>query len=538
MTQNRIVEIKQSAKPLKLVDKIDVCVIEELFDRYFWVKSKQELIFCIKNDIIVPPICDLTTCNNSILFSEKNRKYNIGCCKIHTQMINTRVKSSVESLKMTSESIFKRKETFLNRYGVDNPMKLDEFKNSQQISVFKSFGVKSPILNQDIQNKIKNTNIDKYGVDNPMKSLVIKNRLKQTNLENFGVTCCFLHESIQLKKQKTCEERFGVKFPLQSDFFLDKVKQTKIEKYGVAYPFQSTEIQQKIAKINSENGKSKKERSIVDILECEFQTSNRTILDGKELDIYIPSKKIAIEFNGIYWHSERNGKHKDYHLNKTEACEKKGIQLIHIFENEYDDNYEIVKSIILAKIGFFDKRIFARNCIVKELTSKEKNEFLEENHLQGQEKSSIKLGLFYNDDLVSVMTFGISHYNKKYEWELYRFCNKLNYQIIGGASKLFAYFIRNYKPKSVITYVDRRYFNGNFYEKIGFTKIGKTKPSYFYFKGSTKLLSKIQFKKYKLKSTLNFFDASLSEWENMQSHGYDRIWDCGAFVYEYKTKNV
>lgn len=287
------------------------------------------------------------------------------------------------------------------------------------------------------------------------------------------------------------------------------------------------------------NGNSKMENELISILEKEnvLEKSNRTVLNGKELDILIPDKKIAIEFNGIYWHSELNGKSKNYHLDKTLKCEEKEIQLLHIFENEWVEKKDIVLSIIDAKLGKFEKRFYARKCIVTEITITETDKFLETNHLQGKDKSWIKLGLFFDDELVAVMTFDNSRCDKKYHYELHRFCSKMGYQIIGGASKLFKYFKLHYSPESVITYVDRRYATGASYDHLGFTKGGISSPNYFYFKvGTTKLISKTQFQKHELKDMLVEFNPALTEWENMQINGFDRIWDCGNYVFEWTPK--
>ena len=145
--------------------------------------------------------------------------------------------------------------------------------------------------------------------------------------------------------------------------------------------------------------------------------NNRKIIAPYELDIYLPEKKLAIEFDGLFWHNDKSGKDKNYHLDKTEKCEKQGIQLIHIFEDEWIEKQIIVKSIIKSKIGIYDKKIYARKCQIKEIAIKDKNDFLRMNHLQGEDHSQIKLGLFYENELVSVMTFGKPRFNKKYDFE-------------------------------------------------------------------------------------------------------------------------
>jgi hypothetical protein len=269
---------------------------------------------------------------------------------------------------------------------------------------------------------------------------------------------------------------------------------------------------------------------------------DRTILYGKELDFLVKDKNIAFELNGLYWHSENGGGHiKTYHLNKTKGCLFHGVSLIHIFENEWRDNPEIVKSIVRTKLGDVSHltRIHGRECKIKNVQNKEKNKFLEENHLQGQDKSTIKLGLYSNDILVSIMTFRkSSRFDKTSDWEMVRFCNKINTIISGGASKLFSHFVKTYYPISVVSYSDRRYFDGNLYSMLGFKFINNTPPSYHYISKDYKyLMNRMQFQKHKLKTKLPIFDTCLSEWENMKNNGFDRIWDCGHGKWIWKSVN-
>jgi hypothetical protein len=277
--------------------------------------------------------------------------------------------------------------------------------------------------------------------------------------------------------------------------------------------------------------------SFLDMNNIQYIQSNRTILNGKELDIYIQSHNLAIEFNGIYWHSEGNGKSRSYHLNKTKECSNKNIQLLHIFENEWLNpiKQSIWKSIINNKLGICDKKIFARKCTINEVDNKTAKQFLLNNHLQGHTPSSVNIGLYYENELVSLMTFGKSRYNKNYQYELIRFCNKINTLVTGGASKLFKYFIRNYNPESLISYADMRYSNGALYEKLGFNKLKNSTPNYYYFHKNNmlKLMSRVQFQKHKLNDKLELFDTSMTEYHNMLNNGYDRIWDCGNGVYGY-----
>ena len=173
-----------------------------------------------------------------------------------------------------------------------------------------------------------------------------------------------------------------------------------------------------------------------------------------ELDIFSPKYNIAIEYDGLYWHNEKNVD-MNYHLMKTELCENKGIQLIHIFEDEWTDKQDIVKSRLKSIFGVIDNRIYARKCEIKEVSHNESKLFLEKNHIQGNVNSKYRYGLYYNNELVSLMTFGnmrksLGSKTKNECYELLRFCNKLNTSVIGGASKLFKHFIKiNYSTTTI-----------------------------------------------------------------------------------------
>lgn len=270
--------------------------------------------------------------------------------------------------------------------------------------------------------------------------------------------------------------------------------------------------------------------------------NTRSILDsGLELDFFIPSKNIAIEFNGIIWHSELFGKKdKNYHLNKTKECEFKNIKLIHIFEDEWVNKQYIVKNRLkhILKLNNHNK-IYARKCEIRNINHSESSKFLEKNHIQGKDNSSIQIGCYYNNELVSVMTFGklrIALGNKvqiKNEYEMYRFCVGEN-NVTGIASKFMSFFIKNYNPSKIISFADKRFSNKNaFYSSIGMTLISETPPNYWYFNRNSceKRFHRFNFRKDQLHKKLEIFDPNLTEWENMQLNGYDRIWDCGNLKY-------
>lgn len=255
-------------------------------------------------------------------------------------------------------------------------------------------------------------------------------------------------------------------------------------------------------------------------------SNDRYIIAPYELDIVIPDKKIAIEYCGLYWHSELAGKDRNYHLNKLEMCQKKGYKLITILEDEWLLNKDLVILRLKNLLGLSESKIYARKCAVREVSTVEARKFCNENHLQGYNGSKVKLGLFFNDDLVSIMTFAkpsIAKGSKNKEqviWELQRFCSKINTHIVGGASKLLKYFERNYEWNQILSYADRRWSDGNLYEKLGFAFDGYTKPSYWYFNKQKRI------HRFALRKTKDD-PKDQTEWEIRKSQGWNRIWDCG-----------
>ena len=266
---------------------------------------------------------------------------------------------------------------------------------------------------------------------------------------------------------------------------------------------------------------------------------DREILKGGEIDIYIPGKKIGIEFDGLFWHCEKNINDINYHLKKTEACEKAGIRLIHIFEDEWIHKKDIVKSRIKNIIGGND-RVYARKCVIKEITNSVSKNFLNETHIQGGINSKYSYGLFYEGELVAVMTFGPVRKNlgRKTEcgvYELLRFSSKTGLNVIGGAGKLLKHFIKTVQPRKIITYADRRWSNGNLYEKLGFSFIQDTKPSYFYVINNTRK-NRFGFRKDIL---ISKYGCKKEETEHsfcLKNHWY-RIYDCGTKSYYMEFKN-
>lgn len=278
------------------------------------------------------------------------------------------------------------------------------------------------------------------------------------------------------------------------------------------------------------------EEIIEHIKECGIDVCERerTILNGREIDIYLPSIKVGIEYDGMIWHSEKFGKGDKYHLLKTEECEKQGIRLIHIFENEYVSNKALVLNKIDHIIGVRKEktRIYARKCSVKEINKTEAEGFMIKYHIQGFKSSTIYLGCFYNESMIGVMSFLKMNKNTNY-WELTRFATDYHYLCCGVGGKLFSYFIKKYNPEEVKSFADRRWtsvINTTLYTRLGFQMDKILPPDYYYTSNKGDLIHKFNFRKQRMNKKYGY-DLSLTESEMAHMAGYYKIYNCGLVRY-------
>lgn len=251
-----------------------------------------------------------------------------------------------------------------------------------------------------------------------------------------------------------------------------------------------------------------------------------------EIDCFIESHCFGIEYCGEYWHSDIH-KPKTYHQDKQKWCAEQGISLMTVFEHEWTEKQDIIKSMIKSRLGVSQK-IFARDCSVQEIPPSQANEMLARWHIQGSlNNTKYAVGLYHNNRLISVMTFTKPRFTKDHEWEIARYATELGINVVGGASKLFKSFVDKIQPKSCISYCDLRFGQGHVYEVLGFTHTHTTPPGYFYIHQAThQKISRFGAQKHKLVKLLDNFDPALTEYENMASHKYLRVWDCGNNVFE------
>lgn len=225
-------------------------------------------------------------------------------------------------------------------------------------------------------------------------------------------------------------------------------------------------------------------KEFIQSLGMEVEFGNRKVLKGKELDVYFPSNNLAIEYNGVYWHSNEWLENPIYHKNKTDVCDEKNIQLIHIWEDDWKHNREIVCSIIKNKLNIGNETINACEGIVKEIQNKEYKEFLEINHLHGYVSAKIKLGLYFEDKLAAVLSLGKTTEN---QYKILRYCGLVGYNIVEGFLVLLSYFIKQYSPENIISYVDRDISNGKSHENAGFLFVKNTLPGCWCIKNNSRI---------------------------------------------------
>ena len=489
--------------------------------------------------------CDICKKEKKISYKDYNKNISSGeyCC----------------SSKCAQNKIRKN---LIKKYNVDNISKLDDHEKKRKETCLIKYGDE----NYTNREKSKNTTLEKYGVDNISKLDIIKNKVKNTNISKFGYEYYTMNPNFKQEFNDICLKKYNKTNYTKSDDYrnviLNKIKErfnlsntikyenNKIILYcDKGHNFEITEynLYQRIKLYKTEicticnplNSFSGKELELLEFIkenyDGEILLNKRDIIKPLELDIYLPELKLAFEFNGLYWHNELYLE-KNYHLNKTELCEAQGIQLIHIWEDDWLFKQDIVKSMILNKLHKTHDKIYARKTTIKEINdNKLVREFLEINHIQGFVGSKVKIGLFIDNKLVSLMTFGNRRVamgkksTNEGEYELLRFCNKLNTNVVGGASKLFKYFIINYKPNEITTYADRSFSQGKLYETLGFKSQGKTEPNYYY------IINGIRKHRFNFRKDILIkqgFDSNKTEHQIMLDRNIFRIYDSGNFKFK------
>ncbi len=346
--------------------------------------------------------------------------------------------------------------------------------------------------------------------------------------------------SCKAAKQRQFENiRFSRDF-LEEEYKKEKNIEELAKKLNVSRSYIRNQLVDNGIKIEPTEPKwrSKAEIDLYEYLISEFPddewlSNDKSIINPYEIDIVNLSKNIAIEYCGLYWHSEgSNGRKQDYHRNKYIKCKEKGIKLYTIFDS---DDINKVKSLLLKVLGKTNK-VGARKTKVIRIDSKQAMDFHRKHHLHSAIGGSFHCGLFLNDELLLVASFAKARYSKDYQYECSRITSHSDYTVVGGVSKVIKYFIKQESPESIVTFSDLRFGEGNVYIHCNFERKPDTAPNYWYsFKYTPILHSRIAFQKHKLEKKLEYFDLQKTEYENMILNGWDRIWDCGNAKYIWKN---
>lgn len=431
----------------------------------------------------------------------------------------------------TKEFKEKIKKTLQEKYGVTHNMKIPEVYKKRQQTWHKKYGG-HPLSNGVIRKKIESTNMEKYGCRNPTSNSDITDKIKITawNKHNRNNPAQYIlsDQSFSLLEDADWlreKRELGWSFPTIAKYLDVDVTTvvSRFKKFNIPYVSFNIEVsvgQQELFEY-------------VKSLRVDAIINDRKIIEPLEIDILLPDQKMGIEYCGLYWHNELFVD-KNYHKQKLDNMRLKGYALLTIYEDEWYNNKDIVKSIIASKLGKIDKKIYARKCTVREVYDREEvAAFLDNNHIQGKINYSYAIGLYFNDELVSVMTFII----EREKATLNRFCVEKYNSVIGGFSKLLRNFekLKGNEITEIKTFADCRWSNGSVYRNTEFVEDGLILPDYEYIM-SNKRYHKFLFRKDKMKQKLKEFHSEATEHENALLNGLHRIYDCGKLRFKKEIK--
>jgi very-short-patch-repair endonuclease/endogenous inhibitor of DNA gyrase (YacG/DUF329 family) len=444
--------------------------------------TTSQRIWHLRNSIFSRPVCKCPECNNKTKWFASYSDYAEYCstkCYNKSKKILAEKRNHEKNIEKYGENYKelttkeKTRRTNLKRYGVDNPLK--------------------------DHNKIKKTNRNKYGVDYHFQSHLSETALNKLKDKEWL-------EKMNYEEGKNCVEIAHILGVNNATVNKAMYRLGLQPNYNYSSSFFEKQLADYIKSLN------------VMVLE-----NDRNLIPPYELDIVIPSEKIAIEYCGLYWHNELH-KSKDYHKNKTEFCKDVGYKLLTIFEDEWREKEEIIKSTIKYHLNKINDKIYARKCEIKEVVTKDKKSFFNETHIQGNGPSSINVGLYFHNELVACIGF----IRNKNTLLLNRFSTKNN--VPGAFSKLLTFVKNNYEFDRIETFADKRWSDGTLYENNGFEKTKELKPDYYYI-FNNKRFHKFNFRHKKIRNFFTSYNPDKSEHWNCLEHNVFRIYDCGKTKY-------
>ena len=498
----------------------------------------------------------------------------------------TIAKYGVENLSQSSEIQDKIKSNCLQKYGVDHPAKCPEIRQHMVDGMIAKYGVSYAAQSDALRAKTIETVQKRYGVDNVGQSETVKDRMKQTCQDRYGVEYALQSTEIRSRIRETCKNKYGCagvpnakfiekcndpEFKLNYSEFVKDPRNYILSKFPEGTYIHTlsrhlnldyTTVAEYVDKFELhdivEHKYSEMESEVRDmILSVRPNTvivmRDRKILDGLEIDIYLPEFNLGIECNPTCTHNSSLGfladepKSARYHAMKSENAAEKDVFLFHIFGYEWTNKRNIIESMILNLIGVNPIKVYARNCVIKEVPYEDAYNFLESNHRQGFANSSVRIGLYSENELVSLMTFsrprkfmGKLEDSNTSDWELVRFCNMCGTSVVGGASKLFKYFTRTHPFDVIYSFSDIAHTRGTLYKKLGFTFIHRSTPNYVWVSiKDDSYYTRVKCQKHNLPKL--FDDPSIDIANNTESHimiehGYVQVFDSGCIRWEYSNQ--
>jgi len=472
----------------------------------------------------------------------------------------------------TEEYLIKTRNTNNEKYGFDSYVNTSEYKSLLKKTNLEKYGSEWYFQSDEFRKSIEGIMVEKYGDGHYSKTQEYKDRVKKTNVERYGSEWYFQSDGFRDSIEDIMVEKYGsshysktkeYKNLLNSDVYVERRLSQRVGHYkemgfsfisssetpgfvdlysdvcGHTFSIHPTTLKRRIDvglcgcvvcnPLNNGSGQEKRIGEWLDTLDIVYISNDKSIIQNMELDIYIPSLNLAIEYNGLYWHSDIY-KHGNYHLEKTQKCNDVGIHLLHIWEDDWLYKENIVKSILMNFMGLSSNVLYARKCTISEVVDKKMvNLFFNENHIQGKTNYKTSIGLFYGDEMVSCMLF----HSPRGEHELVRFCNKKFTSVVGGASRLFKYYINNFDINHISSFADISIFSGDLYTKLNFELSHRTKPNYWWVVDG---IRKHRFTYNKKKLIKEGFDPLKTEVGIMHGRGYYRVYGCGLDKYIWNHK--
>ena len=481
---------------------------------------------------------------------------NAGVCECAKKSMASKISES-SATRDWDAVIDKRRATNLEKYGHINAAQTPAI-----IQKHKDYYA-DPVKSAKAVENLKATCMEKYGVTNPNKLEWVRDKIAETNIDRYGVKnvkqCPEINSKIHMTRTKRAEESNGrylidatyesMVRKLKSIGYTLNVKKedyngTKVGKYSFTHDMCGTHFTRSFNGLRTDtmcphcfytekkwvSGEEQSVMGYIESLGIPFTKSRQDIINPYHLDIYIPSFNLAIEYNGLYWHSEKSGgKDTEYHWMKMDRCNKVGLQLISIFSDEWLEKQDIVKSILSNRFGK-SQVIEATACEIRELAIEGAWEFFDKNHIDGGNEGTVAIGLFWQDELIAAINFAPDELSGAQQWQLVQYCPILFKTVNGGLKRLIDYFVEKYRPSVITAINDARWFQGTTFTELGFTYDGITDVHEMY----TDYIVRLPLEKMVMMERYNDVEMEINPENALDVNKLDRVWDCGNHTFHKK----